>query len=49
MKPSKKKFDVKSDAKLTSSRQGKTSTSDGRIKLFPSVKIINLPKLRLTF
>ena len=55
MKPSKQKFDVKSDPKLTSWcqkmtswQQRKTSTSDGRIKLFPSMKTINLPKVRLT-
>ena len=42
MKPSKQKFDFKSDAKLTSLRQRKMSASDGRIKLFQSMKTINL-------
>ena len=55
MKSSKQKLDVQSDAKftswrqrMTSLRQRKTSTSDDRIKLFPSMKTINLSKIRLT-
>ena len=48
MKPLIQRFDVKNDAKLTSWLQGKTSTSDDRIKLFSAKKTINLSKIRLT-